>query len=149
MKRGLLIGIFIAIIIIVIAATVYFVWGFFTTCSSQECFDKALVKCSRTTFISDNENMLMQYKIKGTSEGNCLVNVKLLQVKKGSSELATLENQDMDCSLPFGIVVVPEGDTTICHGRLKEEIQSIIIKRMHAQIIQNIGKISAETTNIL
>jgi|SRR3989344_5547737 len=149
MKKGLLIGIFIAIIIIVIVATTYFVWGFFTTCSSQECFDKALVKCSRTSFVSDTENMLMQYKIRGMNSGDCLVNVKLLQVKKGSSELSVLEGQEMDCNLPFGIVVVPEGDTTICHGRLKEEIQSIIIKRMHAQIIQNIGKISAETTNIL
>ena len=35
------------------------------------------------------------------------------------------------------------------HQQLKEEIQSIIIQRMHAQIVENIGKVSEEATKVI
>jgi hypothetical protein len=55
----------------------------------------------------------------------------------------------MVCAIPFGIMMQPEENLKVCHGILKEEIQELIITRMHAQIVENLGKISEETTKIL
>ena len=91
----------------------------------------------------------MEYKILGKEGNSCNVYVQLLQLKKGAVELTILENKDMICSLPFGVLQEPEKNLKNCHGRLKEEIQNIIIQRMHSQIVENLGKISEETTQVI
>ena len=44
---------------------------------------------------------------------------------------------------------MPESNTKNCHGLLKEAIQEVVINRMYSEIVQNLGKISEETTKIL
>jgi hypothetical protein len=50
----------------------------------------------------------------------------------------------MDCYLQIGDISLPESDLTKCHGRLKEELQEIIIENAHRYIIENIGEINKE-----
>ena len=63
--------------------------------------------------------------------------------------MANLEGKDMDCFLKLGLVISPEKSLKDCHGLLKEDIQEMIIQRMHSQIVENLGKINEETTKIL
>ena len=148
MKRVILV--LLALVILAgLITSLYFTFYYINTCEDNECFYNALSNCRRTTYISNTEETILQYKIKGTSEGTCKVNVLLLQAKMGSVELGFLENQDMNCFTTLGTVTEPEKDLTNCHGILKEEIQEIIIKRMHTQIVQNLGQISQETTKVL
>jgi len=119
------------------------------TCTDENCFNNALITCDKAFYVKDTTNTLIQYKIIGRSGDSCNVNVKLLQVVKGSPELAAIEGKEMNCFTPFGALTVPESNIELCHGLLKEAIQDMIIKRMHAQIVENLGKINEEITNVL
>ena len=55
----------------------------------------------------------------------------------------------MKCLLPLGNINAPEGDISKCSGELKEEMQSLIIQKLHAYILDNLGKISSEMENIV
>ena len=52
-----------------------------------------------------------------------------------------LEGREMECYLPFGSVIEPEENLDRCHGLLKEEMQKIIINKLHNYITDNIGKL--------
>jgi hypothetical protein len=120
-----------------------------TKCDNKECFYNSLAKCKKTDFLSDNPDLTTQYNIIGKNDGGCEVYVKLIQVKRGSAELSGLSDKDMSCILPFGVITEPEKNLKNCHGSLKEEIQNIIIQRLHSQISENLGKISTETTKVI
>jgi hypothetical protein len=53
----------------------------------------------------------------------------------------------MTCYLPIGDDRVPEADISVCHGILKEELQAIIIEKLHLYVVENIGEISSELTS--
>jgi len=139
----------IAIVSVGLLISAYLIYFYSRTCSGQECFNNYLVTCQKSTFIKEDLNTIMRYRITGKSGNACVIDVLLLQVKQGTSELATLEGKSMTCSTPYGVLIQPEENIKECHGLLKEEIQEQIIKRMHAQIVENIGKISEETTKII
>jgi len=149
MKRGIILAILFVLVLISLAVSVYFLYWNIRTCQNQECFNQALETCSKRYWTNENSDTILKYKILGASEDKCNVNVEILQVKKGLAELSNLEGKDMICSLDYGIVTEPEKNLQVCHGILKETIQEIIIKRMHSQIVENIGRISAETTKII
>lgn len=149
MKRGVILITLFILVLISLAVSVYFLYWNIRTCQNQECFNQALVKCSPRYWTNENSDTIIKYKILGTEGDKCEVNVQILQIKKGLAELTNLEGKSMVCALDYGIVTDPEKNLGICHGILKETIQEIIIKRMHAQIVENIGKISAETTKII
>jgi hypothetical protein len=119
------------------------------SCKDEECFSKALLNCEKTSYVKDSDETVMLYRILGETNGKCEVNVKLLQIKRGSADLAVLENKDMTCLLPLGVYMSPEQNIKECHGILKEAIQELMIARMHAQLIENIGEIGEEATKIL
>ena len=49
---------------------------------------------------------------------------------------------------PKGIPIYPEKDLSKCHGRLKEELQAIIINKLHTYIIENIGEFRGNLTSV-
>ena len=59
-----------------------------------------------------------------------------------------LKGKDMVCYLPLGVVATPENNPNICTGKLKEEMQSLIIQKLHEYIVQNLGEISNEIAQI-
>lgn len=149
MKRGIILITLFVLVLISLIASIYFLYWNIRTCQNEECFNQALAKCSKRYWTNENSDTVLKYKILGKNNDKCDVRVEILQVRKGLAELINLEGKDMICSLDYGIVTEPEKNIQICHGILKETIQEIIIKRMHAQIVENIGKISAETTKII
>jgi len=148
-KKAILLIMLIAVVGIGVIISGYFLLTYLGKCDSKTCFNDALVSCKRASYFLDTSETSMEYKILGKSGDACRVEVKLVQFKRGTADLAVLEGKSMTCSTPLGILVQPESDLSQCHGILKEEIQDMIIKRMHAQIIENIGKIGEEVTKVL
>jgi hypothetical protein len=47
----------------------------------------------------------------------------------------------MECRYPLGIMTYPEKDLGACSGKLKEELQSIVIKKLYTYILDNLGEL--------
>lgn len=117
-------------------------------CETKTCFEKALEKCEKAKYVYDAQNIWL-YEIKSKKQEKCLVSVELLQIKYGILESRRLEGKKMVCEIPLGSVEMPGSDLSKCSGELKEEVQQIIIEKMHSYIIENIGKISKELEKFL
>ena len=143
------------ILAVIIVATIgllisiYYIILYSTGCSTEDCFSNALVKCRRTTYLKNSPETITEYKILRKDGKACEVNVKLIQLKQGSAELAPLEGKDMTCQTPLGTYMKPEENIKNCHGLLKEGIQEIMIQRMHSELVENIGQIGEEITKVL
>ncbi len=142
-------------IIVVLLLIVYFVvyediFLIFTReCSDKECFDANLAKCRRARYISEVEEASWIYTIRGKTQGNCEVEVELANIKKGDISLKSAEGKQMTCYLPLNTITTPGDDLTLCSGLLKEEMQDLIIKKMHSYILENLGQINEELNNAL
>lgn len=148
-KKVLVISIVSAIVVLALIIGSYFFFFYKVQCDTKECFLTNLVDCKRTAYTNADAQTITQYTILGTSAGKCETNVKIIQVKQGALEVAVLEGKEMNCFTGIGIGDMPEKNIENCHGELKEQIQSIIIDRLYSQILQNIGKIGEETSQVL
>lgn len=138
-RKGIFI-ITIVIIIIAILAAVYFLFFYTSFCENKQCFDNALDKCKRASLIKNDENAVWSYKILGEGEKGCRVEIELIQLKKGHIGVEKLEGNTMVCDY-IKSDIYPEEDVAMCTGKLKEELQDIIIKRMHDYLLRNLGEI--------
>lgn len=132
--------ILVVAIVIILAAALYFTFSYSKTCSNFECFSESMKSCSNAQFVSEQQEASWKYKIIGNEGRECKVNVRLLQAKEGELGIENLQGLDMDCFYASGVSTYPESDLSKCHGRLKEEIQTIIIKKLHTHILENLGK---------
>ena len=103
----------------------------------------------KTSFVNDKPDATWEYLIKGEADGECVINAKILSIKQGDADKQKLEGLDMDCSLPLGSISAPESDISRCHGMLKEEMQNLIIQKLHAYIVDNVAQISEELENLI
>ena len=152
--KALRIFLLVIIFLIIIVLGVFIYLFFFRTVQCQvndeACFSSSIINCERALFIRENEEFVTSYNILGKSENNCEINIKIIEMKKGSSDLANLEGKSMVCAIPLGLYVAnPEEDIKNCQGLLKEEIQNIIIQKMHAQLIENMVQIKEDITKVL
>jgi len=118
-------------------------------CETKECFYSHLAYCKSASWNNDAPEATWGYAIKGEAEGKCEVEAKLLLLKKGKVEIERLEGKSMKCLLPLGVTALPGENLEYCTGQLKEEMQDLIIKRMHSYILENLGKINEEVTKPL
>tara|TARA_Y100000310_G_scaffold294847_1_gene325649 strand:- start:3585 stop:4022 length:438 start_codon:yes stop_codon:yes gene_type:complete len=130
--------VFVLVGAVVLIAAVYFTFFFHYKCDDLACFKSHQIKCSKTKFVNDLESTTWFYTIQGDKGNKCVIDVEILQVKEGSLDRQNLEGLSMECSLQKGGIDSPETDLTLCHGLLKEEIQELIIKNTHAQIVSNL-----------
>lgn len=141
--------ILITLIVIAVIILGYYIFFYSKKCDSAACFASAQLACSKAYYIDDGEDATWKYSVKGQNKDSCVVNVELSQAKKGNIELEKLQNLKMDCYLPLRYTGNPQSDLSKCHGLLKEEMQDLIIKKLHAYIVSNLGKISEELTKAL
>lgn len=153
MKRGTIKGdrnpilnknIIILLIVIALVLSLYFTFFNISSCDTIACFNKALAKCSNVKFANIQEEATWLYTIKGSKSDKCVVQVKSTNVNL--DEAKKIENKDMLCYIPKGMVIPPESELDNCHGLLKEGLQDIIIEKLHVYIVQNIGKISEQAS---
>jgi hypothetical protein len=138
------------VILIGMAVFVYVVWFFFfsfSECSSWSCFNSNLEDCSRTKFIG-GDRMIFEYTINGVSRDSCVVDVELLQGELNNQDSIALEGDGMRCSLPNGIVMIPESNIGNCHGELKEGLQDLVIRKLHAYLVKNLGELNLELVDL-
>jgi len=144
MEKSDWIAIIAIVLVILIGVAVYFTFFFSYTCDDLSCYQAHQRECAKTSFINDEKDITWEYFIKGKDSGRCVVNVKVLRVKKGDVSNEKLEGKNMDCYLPMESSSAPESDISRCHGVLKEEMQNIIIQKLHSYVLENIGQISSE-----
>ena len=142
-KAYLIIG-----IIILLIAAVYFTFFFYYSCDDLGCFQSHQKACVKTKFISDEEDTTWKYTIQGKEGEECEINVEVLVIKKGSADKQKLKGKSMDCYLPLGSIISPESDLARCHGELKEDMQNLIIQKLHSYIIENVEEIDEELESI-
>ena len=143
-KEELLKFIIILFIFLFILVIVYYFFLHTKKCPDQQCFADALLSCKKAKWTNDAEEATWIYTINGRSGDNCEVEVRLHTIKKGKLDLGKAEGKSMNCYLPIGVVESPEQDLGNCKGELKEDLQDLIIKRMHSYILENLGDIGEE-----
>ncbi|MBS3091125.1 hypothetical protein J4217_01600 [Candidatus Pacearchaeota archaeon] len=139
-KTGIIVVLSVLILILIIVA-VYFSYFNYKICADYGCFKDAMSNCKKMNFINEGSEATWGYTILGQSNGECIVRVKLLQAKKGTLDIEQLRGYSMDCAYSLGISKYPESDLGRCHGRLKEELQGIVIDKLYVYIVDNLGQI--------
>jgi hypothetical protein len=136
----------IVLILIGVIIGAYFQFFFYYKCEDNNCFRARQETCSKTKYISDTEDTTWLYQINGKTADKCEIDVNVLQIKKGTLDKQILEGKSMTCLVNLGTLSSPESDITKCHGVLKEELQNLIIQRLHSYILENIGNIGEGLT---
>ncbi|MFA5061340.1 MAG: hypothetical protein WC494_03425 [Candidatus Pacearchaeota archaeon] len=134
------------LVIFCILALGFFIWRFLIyseKCESWNCFNNNLESCKRTTFVGGSE-MIFRYEILGKTGDRCEVNITLLQGEVGNQDSKKIEGKSMTCSLPLGVVMIPESNLIYCSGVLKESFQELFINKLYTYIVQNLGRINLE-----
>tara|TARA_Y100000310_G_scaffold268360_1_gene280933 strand:+ start:1397 stop:1918 length:522 start_codon:yes stop_codon:yes gene_type:complete len=133
------------IIIALIAFSGYFLFFYSRPVNTSEEFLDAMANCRDVSWIREDAQASWLYKIKGGINGDaCEIEVVLLKMKEGTIESEKLQGKTMTCSFQKGESRFPEKDISRCSGVLKEELQDIIIQRMHNYLLQNVGEIREE-----
>jgi hypothetical protein len=140
----------IALIILFVALILfsgYFLFYYPKLCedTTGECFVDAMDNCKSVSWIKEDEQASWVYAIKGGGvNGACKVEVKLLKMKQGTIDSEKLQGKAMICNVLKGETRFPEKDISRCSGELKEELQDLIIQRMHNYLLENVGMIGEE-----
>ena len=138
---------------VVLTVLALLIWGgwvlFFSydECETWDCFNAHLERCDKVKFIGGGE-MIFEYIIEGSSDGECEVGVELLQGELNNQDSLKLEGHKMSCMLPEGVVMIPESDIGKCSGLLKEGLQDLVIKKLHTYLVQNLGRINLEVLDV-
>ncbi|MDI6737965.1 MAG: hypothetical protein QME12_05630 [Nanoarchaeota archaeon] len=149
----------ILIVATVILLTVFFAYYFGLvkkTCGTEECFQKELQKCGMSTYSKIHNYNYYTYTIKGSSGGNCKLNIRLAKMAAGTppEKIALFEGKDMDCKIPMADVAGATTDqiNTIlkhCTGPLKEAMYEQIIEKLYTVVISNLGEIMGSIEDTL
>lgn len=137
-KRGVLGIAILAVLIIALFLTL----SIRDECANFECFQEEMVRCSPINYINEEPEASWGYRVIGKNAGQCEIEVTLLNAKEGSLNLRQYEGSSMICSYPLGIAAYPEKDLDSCTGRLKENLQGVIIERLYKYIVDNLGEIN-------
>ena len=130
----------IVIFVLAVAGAVYFSFLYLPKCQNYECFQEYMSKCSKATYVNDEPEASWGYSIIGRLNENCAIKVTLLMAKKGELGIDKYVNDAMTCYYPKGVAAYPEKDLSKCHGQLKEDLQELIINKMHSYLLENLGK---------
>ena len=139
LKTGVVVFSVLAIIFLAFAARYTFFYS--ESWETAECFLSNLRECSRAVFVNDQAEATWKYKIKDEISNECEIEVTLLQHKTNDLELNSLVGKSMTCSLEKGVADYPEKYLDKCHGILKEEMQGVMIKKLHAYLLDNLDEV--------
>jgi hypothetical protein len=139
------------VVLVIVAVVAWAIWAMFfsyATCKGWDCFNGKLEDCSKTKFIGSSDEMIFEYVIRGSDDGECEVSVELLQGELNNQDSIKLEGHKMTCMLPEGVVMIPESNIGKCSGLLKEGLQDLVIKKLHTYLVQNLGQLNLEMIDV-
>lgn len=142
-----------ALIFIVLLIVVASAFGLYYTfrpypCAGYECFQQHMATCSSAHYVNEEPEASWEYVITRRDKSGCEIKVKLLQAKQGDLKLRDIEGDEMLCKYNFGVVAYPDKDLSLCHGLLKEDLQGIIIEKLHAYLVDNLANVKDALNNI-
>jgi hypothetical protein len=105
-------------------------------CDNLTCFGEMIFYCNRANFVSSGA-LPLKSEIFGSSLEGCKVRVRALE-----NNIGVLEGSEMICHLPMGVRLLPQSQIEFCEGRLREDIQDLIISELYKTIGQNVGELS-------
>jgi len=141
-KRDIIIsGIILGVFLIILGS--YYLIFYPKECSDSTCFQDAKENCKRVYWVRE-DTQSWGYTILGGNNGDCKIQVQLIESKEGSLDATKLQGEEMICLVSKGDTLAPEKDLSRCTGILKESIQEIMIQRMHNYILENLGEIKEE-----
>jgi hypothetical protein len=137
--------IFLTVLILVVLFTaVYFTFFFAYKCDSEECFLAKQESCKRATYTNEINDVSWFYHIKGKKGNSCKILVKISNINEGTIEQEKLEKKEMNCFLEIGDTTSPEAEIEKCTGGLREDLQEMIIKKLHQYVLDNLGEIGED-----
>lgn len=147
-KRKFIYAALIALLVFAIAGYIYVTYYYNIQCENYECWKGYMEKCSTATFIDEEPEASWRYTINGLENKECSITVELLQAKRGELGLEELVGSEMTCYYPIGTAAYPQNDLSKCHGLLKEQLQGIIINKLHSYILENLGQFDESLSRI-
>ena len=136
---------FLSLLILAIGVIMFIIFMlliYVPTCDDNTCFYNALANCKRVSWIREDAKAVWSYKILGPSTAdNCRISVQLTKMKEGTIDTESLQGDKMTCTIQKDLVKYPEENMQYCTGVLKEDIQGIIIERMHSYLLKNLGEV--------
>ncbi|MEK6914361.1 MAG: hypothetical protein AABW83_01810, partial [Nanoarchaeota archaeon] len=141
-------SIIISLIIIILGLIFFYYFVGFdkpTECKDINCYKEYLLTCKKSFLVNDEDNYVYRYKIlKSNGNNYCNVEVILLKIKNGTAENEKLEGLNMICKVNKFEDILPQKNMLSCSGKLREELQEIIINKLHNTILQNLEEIKKE-----
>lgn len=113
-------------------------------CTNFDCFQIRMKDCKPATFINEEAEASWSYRIRGIYSNECRIDVGLLSAKEGELGLRAYEGNSMACFYKPGVIAYPEKNLAVCHGELKEDLQSVLLERMYKYVVTNLGDIRQE-----
>jgi len=136
--------VFIGLVVVAalaIAVVLYLNLFYMPQCQNYECWQKYMSRCSKASFVNEEAEASWGYTVSEKSGNQCVIKVNLLLAKQGELGISELVGQEMECSYPLGSAAYAEKDLSKCHGILKEELQTLIINKLHAYLLENLGQV--------
>lgn len=138
----------ILVILIALAAAFALHYTFEPTpCATYACFEDHMASCSRASYTNEEPEASWEYTIMRHAHDVCEIRVTLLQAKEGDLQLRSFEGHTMVCAYPFGVIAYPDKDMSVCHGRLKEDLQGLIIEKLHRYVVDHLTDIKSVLYN--
>ncbi|MBS3075980.1 hypothetical protein J4429_06015 [Candidatus Pacearchaeota archaeon] len=135
----------ILVIIIIVFSFLGYNLFYSKSCKDEACFDSAINVCKKASWLKEDSESAWMLRILGKeTEDYCKLNIKLLNIKKGTIDSEKLIGKEMICIVTRTEKIFPSADMSQCTGPLKEEMQDLIIKRMHDYLLKNLGEIKEE-----
>jgi len=139
----------IILIIALITFSSYFLFFYVRPVSNVQEFVDAMANCKKVSWTREDIQANWLYTITGNAKGDaCDVEVQLLKMKEGAIGNEELQGKKMTCVILKSEIKLPEKDISRCTGLLKEELQEIIIQRIHNYLLNNIGEVKEEFEGI-
>ncbi len=121
----------------------------------KQCFQEYVQECKPAQVAVIRNNNAYLYWVGNKLGKTCEINIKSLRVDAGAPpEFKHLEGKEMSCKVPKEELVTTNFDNfdnllQYCHGPLKEGLYEIIIQRMYALVVSQLGDIVKEAKTVL
>ncbi|MAG52357.1 MAG: hypothetical protein CMH62_00170 [Nanoarchaeota archaeon] len=150
-------GVFVLIIVLGISIASYFFFFKSVNCETVGCFESAASQCKRAQiFTQEGGGTLTLYKIKGVdNQRNCELYVKIEEVEEITPDItASFQGKDMVCKVPvnlFSTMTLEEmgSDLDYCTGPLKEEMYSVLVKKLYKLVLDDMGLVLEEVERVI
>lgn len=142
--------------LIIIISSLYFSNILKKNCKEDKaCFDNALKRCSGAVLTSVSNGNIYIYESYSSFREDCKLKITMAKAAPGS-ELAlraSLEGKSMTCTIKRSRLQEQSFSdmddlAEFCTGPLKEAMYEMIVQRMYALVISNLGNISLEARKV-